>query len=98
MVELTDREKKIVLIKFIMHGAGPFQFLPVNLREKELIIAMRAHGFDYNKDEMLDLADAIVETQQRVLDFQVNFLENFKSADVEMALKHAMDSFKKRLP
>ena len=55
MAELTDREKKIILIKFIIHGMSPYTNLSIDDREKHLIATMQLLGFDYDKDEMIDL-------------------------------------------
>ena len=55
MVELTTREKKIIMIKWLMHESNPCTKEPVETREKMLITGLKTLGIEYNKDEMLDM-------------------------------------------
>ena len=75
MVELTDREKKIVLIKFIMHG---MEQLPVENRVQILKVAMKLLGMNYNEQEMFDINDAVAQVQQSVIGASQGFLKNNK--------------------
>lgn len=93
MVELTDREKKIVLIKFIMHGNSPYTSLSVDDREKHLIAAMQLLGFDYNKDEMLDIGESILAVQQQMMDSAKGFINSLPKGTVERAMKYSMSMF-----
>ena len=95
MVELTDREKKIVMIKFIMHGLGPFQHTSVEVRENMLIQALKILGYEYDKDEMLDIGQAILDVQQEFNDKAGGWLELNKET-VRKALKYSGQLFKKR--
>ena len=95
MVELTEREKKIVMIKFIMHGTGPYMALSPDDREKHLIAAMQLLGYDYNQDEMLDLGDAILAVQQDMIDAASGFLNLIPADVVKNAIKHSMSMFKR---
>lgn len=95
MVELTEREVKIVLIKFIMHGMSPYTSLSVDDREKHLIAAMNIMGIEYKKDEMLDLGEAILATQQRMVDSAKGFINSLPKDQVASAMKYAMSMFKR---
>ena len=95
MVELTDREKKIILIKFIMHGNSPYTSLSVDDREKHLIASMQLLGFDYNKDEMLDIGESILAVQQQLTDSAQGFINSLPKDVVASAMKYSMSMFKR---
>ena len=95
MVELTEREKKIVMIKFVMHGVGPYQNLSVDEREKHLIAALQLMGIQYNRDEMLDLGEAILAVQQSMMDSARGFINSIPKDQVANALKYAQSMFKR---
>lgn len=95
MVELTEREIKIVLIKFIMHGMSPYTSLSVDDREKHLIAALNVMGMEYKKDEMLDLGEAILATQQRMVDSAKGFINSLPKDQVANAMRYAMSMFKR---
>lgn len=95
MVELTEREKKIVMIKFVMHGVGPYQNLSVDEREKHLIAALQIMGMQYNRDEMLDLGEAILAVQQSMMDSARGFINSIPKDQVANALKYAQSMFKR---
>jgi hypothetical protein len=86
MVELTDREKKIVLIKFIIHGNSPFSKTPLSIRVQMLEAALKLSGIKYNEPEMIDLGEAIIQVQKDSNDSSMGFLKNNKSL-IDMALK-----------
>ena len=86
MAELTDREKKIVLIKYIIHGVSPYSEAPLDIREQMLIAALNYYGINYQESEMLDIGEAILKTQQDVNDSCMGFLKSNKSL-VKEALK-----------
>ena len=93
MAELTEREKKIVMIKYIMHGVGPFQHTSVDTRENMLMASLEIMGFEYNKDEMLDIGQAILDTQNQFLAQGARFLEMNKET-VRKALDFSGRLFK----
>lgn len=86
MVELTDREKKIVLIKFIIHGNSPFSHTPLETRVQMLQAALKLSGITYDESEMVDLGEAIIQVQKDSNDSSMGFLKKNKSL-VDMALK-----------
>jgi len=86
MVELTEREKKIVLIKFIIHGNSPFSQAPLDTRVQMLVAALKLSGIKYDESEMMDLGEAIIQVQKDSNDSSMGFLKQNKSL-VDMALK-----------
>ena len=80
MVELTDREKRIVLIKFIMHGKSQFSEMPIEQRLQFLEVYTKLVGLEWNNDEMKDLGDAIVAFQQSLLDSSKGWLAKNQDA------------------
>ena len=95
MAELTDREKKIILIKFIIHGNSPYTNLSIDDREKHLIATMQLLGFDYDKDEMLDLGESILQVQQQVIDSASGFINSLPKDVIAKAMKYSMTAFKR---
>ena len=96
MVELTDREKQIVMIKFIVHGNGPFSNTPVPQRVKMLEAAIKVMGLEWNEQEMFDLGEAVIATQQQFLDSGMGWMEKNQDA-IDAGLKimgTGMDRFK----
>ena len=79
MAELTEREKKIVLIKYIIHGNSPFSEAPLETRVQMLQAALKLSGIRYNEAELLDLGEAILAAQQATNDSSLGFLKNNKS-------------------
>lgn len=98
MAELTEREKKIVLIKFIMHGEKGFGALSVDTREQVLQVAMALLKMKYDKAEMLDLAEAIRKTQETISEagkgFMTNNKELIKDATELLSKKGALENLK----
>ena len=86
MVELTDREKKIVLIKYIIHGVSPFAEAPLETRVQMLQAALKNYGLKYEESEMLDIGEACLKVQQEVNDSNLGFLQHNKGL-VNRALK-----------
>ena len=95
MVELTDREKKIILIKFIMHGNSPYSTLSIDDREKHLIASMQLLGFDYSKDEMLDIGESILALQKQLVDSAQGFINSMPKDVIASAMKYSMSMFKR---
>ena len=78
MAELTDREKKIIFIKYIIHGVSPFSELPIDRRVQMLKAAMSTYGLKYEENEMMDLGEAILDLQKNMGEAQGGFLEKNK--------------------
>lgn len=81
------------MIKFIMHGVGPFQHESIQYRENMLIAALKILGYEYDPSEMLDIGDAILATQQKFNDKATGWLEVNKE-QVRKALDYTGILFK----
>lgn len=79
MAELTEREKKIIFIKYIIHGVSPYSEMPLETRVQMLQAALKFTGTKYNEAEMLDLGEAILAVQKSVNDSIMGFLSKNKS-------------------
>ena len=86
MVELTEREKTIVLIKYIVHGNSPYAEAPLDTRVQMLQAALKTSGINYTEGELLDIGQAILDTQNAANDSAMGFLQNNKGL-VAQALK-----------
>ena len=78
MAELTDREKKIILIKYIIHGVSPFQEAPLTVRIKMLKAAAEINGFVYDDEEWQKLGNDILDVQSEINDKLAGFLRKDK--------------------
>ena len=78
-----------------MHGNSPYTILSIDDREKHLIAAMQLLGFDYNKDEMLDIGESILAVQQSVVDSAQGFINKLDPKMVAHAMKYSMSMFKR---
>ena len=74
----TDRETKIVLIKYIIHGVSPYDTAPIETRIKMLKAAAAQFGLDYNEEEWMKLGQEILATQQQVNYNAAKFLQENK--------------------
>jgi|CXWL01.1.fsa_nt_gi hypothetical protein len=87
MAELTDREKKLVYIHMIMHSpSGPYENMPLEVRENMLAICMKLRGIEYDQREMLDLGQAVVEERKLMMQSGIGFLDKNKEV-----MKHLKD-------
>ena len=60
---LTDKEKKIVLIKYIVHGVSPFSEAHLGLRLKMLKSAIEKCGMKYDDEELQMIGQECLELQ-----------------------------------
>lgn len=79
MVELTEREKKIILIKYIVHGNSPYADADMDTRVQMLQSALKVSGIEYNQGELLDIGQAILDVQSAANESALGFLKNNKS-------------------
>ena len=94
MAELTDREKKIVLIKYIIHGVSPFHDASLTVRIKMLKAAAEINGFVYDDEEWQKLGNDILDVQGQINDKLAGFLR--KDPDLyKTALKSLKDGNEK---
>ena len=78
MVELTDREKKIVLIKYIIHGISPYSELPMSTKAAMLKAAAKFLQLDFDEAEWLDIGEACLQVQKDVQESAMGFIETNK--------------------
>lgn len=60
---LTDKEKKIVLIKYIIHGTSPFAEASLETRIRMLRQAVEKCGMSYNDAEMQEIGQECITLQ-----------------------------------
>ena len=77
MVELTEREKKLVHINLIMYKES-FQKYPLDAREKMLMTTMEMNGINYDHDEMLEIGKAINAEQEAINNCGFQFVSQNK--------------------
>jgi two-component SAPR family response regulator len=63
---LTDKEKKIVLIKYIIHGVAPFSEAPIETRIKMLKSAVEKSGMIYDDIELQNIGQECIELQGKL--------------------------------
>ncbi len=80
---LTDREKKIILIKYIVHGVSPFSEAPINTRLKMLKSAIEKSGLVYDDDELQSIGQECLELQGRLNSGLMEFLRANKDMIVK---------------
>lgn len=78
MVELTEREKKIIFIKFIIHGNSPYADTPLSVRIQMLQAALKITGIKYDESELFDLGEAILSVQQSIENSLLGFIQTNK--------------------
>lgn len=76
MAELNNREKKIIMIKYIVHGTSPFDSTPLEQRVQMLEASLKTMGIEYDESELLDLGQAILNVQQNANDSALGFLKS----------------------
>jgi hypothetical protein len=79
-MKLSEREQKIVLIKYIIHGASPFDKAPLETRVNMLKAALAVINCNYNEKELLGIGQACLDLQQKTNDKLKKF--NSKHTDV----------------
>jgi dsDNA-specific endonuclease/ATPase MutS2 len=63
---LTDREKKIILIKYIIHGVSPFSEASIDTRIKMLKSAIEKSGMIYDDAELQLIGQECLELQGKL--------------------------------
>lgn len=96
---LTDREKKIVLIKFIIHGNSPYAEAPLSLRIKMLKVAVEKSGLVYDENELMIIGQQCLDVQAKLNNNLMDFIKGDKDLVVKahQELHKGNDSLKKEL-
>ena len=99
MVELTDREKKIVLIKFIIHGTSPFAEAKLSDRLKMLKEAVKKCGLHYDEDELFMLGEQCVALQKSLSGNLMSYIKSNTDVVIKahQELAKGNDSLRKEL-
>lgn len=96
---LTDRETKIILVKYIIHGVSPFSDAPLSTRRKMLKAAVQKCNLKYDEDELLMIGQECLELQGSLNKGLMKYLENNKDVIIKahQELYKGNDSLKKEL-
>lgn len=89
LYELTEREEKIILIKYIIHGVSPFSDVPLKLRVKMLVSAAKICGYEYDDVEWQKLGRSIIAVHYKVNEKLAGMLSDNKDL-----VKTVMDGLK----
>lgn len=96
---LTDREKKITLIKYIIHGVSPFSEAPLHTRIKMLKAAVEKSGLHYDENELMILGQQCLDLQSSLNNGLMDYIKNNKDMVIKahQELHKGNDSLKQEL-
>ena len=63
---LTDREKKLALVKYIIHGTSPFSDAPLETRINMLKAASNIIGIGFDESEYMEIGQECLFFQEEV--------------------------------
>jgi len=75
---LTDKEKKIVLIKYIIHGVSPFDKASIDTRVRMLRSAVEKSGMNYDDAEMQSIGQECLDLQGKLNTGLMDFIKSNK--------------------
>ena len=75
---LTDKEKKIVLIKYIIHGVSPFDKASIDTRVRMLRSAVEKCNMTYNDMEMQSIGQECLDLQGKLNTGLMDFIKSNK--------------------
>ena len=75
---LTDKEKKIVLIKYIIHGVSPFDKASIDTRVRMLRSAVEKSGMTYNDMDMQAIGQECLDLQGKLNTGLMDFIKSNK--------------------
>lgn len=78
MTDFTDREKAIILVKYIVHGNSPFAEATLEKRIKMLTVAVKVMKLNISMDELFKIGEEIILTQGEFIGTQKRFIRNNK--------------------
>lgn len=96
---LTDREKKIILVKYIIHGVSPFSEAPLSTRRKMLKAAVERCEMNYDEDELMTIGQECLELQGSLNKGLMRYLGDNKDVIIKAhtELHKGNDSLQKEL-
>ena len=74
-LKLTEREEKIILIKYIIYGVSPFYNAPLETRIKMLQSAAEICGYPYDDAEFQEIGRACLAVQQKINERLMGFVK-----------------------
>jgi len=77
-MSLTDKEKKIVLIKYIVHGVSPFDKASIDTRVRMLKSAVEKSGMIYDDAEMQSIGQECLDLQGKLNIGLMDFIKSNK--------------------
>lgn len=95
----TDKEKKIILIKYIVHGVSPFSEAHLGVRLKMFKAAIEKCGMVYDDDELQLLGQEILQLQSGLNNDMMEFIRdnNDLLTRAHIEIEKGNDGFKKEL-
>jgi len=99
IIPLTDREQKIVLVKFIIHGNSPYADVPLGTRIKMLKVAVEKSGLHYDENELMVIGQQCLDVQAKLNNSLMDFIKGNKDMVIKahQELHKGNDSLKKEL-
>jgi|SaaInlStandDraft_2_1057019.scaffolds.fasta_scaffold05034_7 hypothetical protein len=99
IIPLTDREQKIVLVKFIIHGNSPYADVPLGTRIKMLKVAVEKSGLIYDENELMIIGQQCLDVQAKLNNNLMDFIKGNKDMVIKahQELDNGNDSLKKEL-
>lgn len=96
---LTERETKIILIKYIIHGVSPYSDASLVTRVKMLKASMKNLGMSYNDSEMQSIGNECLDLQGKLNATLMNSIKNDKDLVIKahQELHKGNDSLTKEL-
>ena len=96
---LTDREQKIVLVKFIIHGNSPYADVPLGTRIKMLKVAVEKSGLQYDENELMIIGQQCLDVQAKLNNNLMDFIKGNKDMVIKahQELDKGNDSLVKEL-
>jgi len=83
MMAFTDREKKIILVKYVIHGVSPFTEAPLGKRVKMLKAAVEKAGLNYDEEELMGIGEEIIDFQGNVNEVLKKFISDNREMVVQ---------------
>ena len=95
----TDKEKKIILIKYIVHGVSPFSEAHLGVRLKMFKAAIEKCGMVYDDDELQLLGQEILQLQSGLNNDMMEFIRDNNDLLTRAHIENEKgnDGFKKEL-
>jgi hypothetical protein len=96
---LSEKETKIILIKYIIHGVSPYSDAPFSTRVKMLKAAVEKLGMIYHETELLEIGQECLDLQARLNNTLMGIITHDKDLIIKahQELHKGNDSMRKEL-